>query len=361
MAEKDAERTEYPTPRRLSRAREEGNVPKTVELNSAAILITGTLLLYIMMKELVRDIIVFFNIIWGEIPYLVFSVESLQKYMGAGMLKVGGMLAPFMLALMVTGVAANILQSGWNFTLKPVMPKLSKLNPINGFRRFISIGGFVDLLKNFIKIGLVGLVAYWTVKAEFENFIPLIDMELGQITTFIGLLTFKVAFRISLVILLIGILDYIWVKYKYIKDLKMTKQEVKDEHRQSEGPPEVKREIRKVQVRTAMQRMMRDVPSAEVVITNPTHLAVALKYEQETMAAPVVVAKGARLVAEKIKRLALENDIPIVENKPLAQALYKSVEVGEAIPPKFYAAVAEILAFVFRLKDERYQSAEAIG
>ncbi len=358
MAQSDAEKTEYPTPRRISRARSEGNVPKSVELNSAAVLITGTLLLYILMRQFLKYIFDFFTIIWGEIPYLDFSVMSLQKYFIAGLLKIGGMLAPFMLSLMVIGVAVNILQSGWNLTLKPVMPKLTKLNPINGLSRFISVSGLVDLLRNIAKISLVGLVAYWTVKAEFLEFLPLMDMSLGQITTFIGLLTYKVAIRISLMILAIGIIDYIWTKYRYIKGLKMTKQEVKDEARQSEGPPEVKREVRKVQVRAAMQRMMRDVPSAEVVITNPTHLAVALKYEGETMAAPMVVAKGARLLAEKIKRIAMEHDIPIVENQPLAQALFKSVEVGEAIPPQFYAAVAEILAFVYRLKEERHRKVE---
>jgi flagellar biosynthetic protein FlhB len=237
------------------------------------------------------------------------------------------------------------------------MPRLSRLNPINGFSRFFSMRGFVELLKNLVKVTAVGLLVYWTVKADFEQFLPLIDKEAGQIALFIGAITYKVALRASLLILLIGILDYIWVRYKYFKDLRMTKQEVKEEARQMEGPPEIRSKIRSIQLRTSMQRMMRAVPSAEVVITNPVHLAVALKYQPESMPAPVVVAKGARLIADKIKQIALENNIPIVENKPLAQALYKSVDLGQMISPEFYAAVAEILAYVFRLKESRQPQA----
>ena len=350
MAAEDAEKTERPTPKRIRRAREEGNVPKTVELNSAAILLTGAILLYFLMGGLIRDFIFFFDVFWTEIPYFNFTVDNLQWYCAAGCLRLAKMLAPLLLALLVIGVFINILQSGWLFTTKAVKPKLSKINPLNGFKRLVSIRGFVELVKNILKVSLVGLVAYWTVKADFKDFIPLIDQSLVQIVGFIGVLTFKVAIRTTLVILLLAILDYIWVRYKYFKDLKMTKQEVKEEHRQSEGPPEIRSHIRRIQLRTAVQRMMREVPAAEVVITNPTHLAVALKYEGETMSAPMVVAKGARKVAERIKRIAIEHNVPIVENKPLAQSLYKSVELGSYIPPQFFAAVAEVLAFVYRLK-----------
>ena len=350
MAAEDAEKTEQPTPKRIKRAREEGNVPKTNELNSAAILLTGTILLYFLMGGMIRDFIFFFNVIWGEIPHFVFTVDNFQWYFAAGCLKLAKMLAPFLLALLVIGVLINILQSGWLFTAKAIRPKLSKISPLSGFRRLVSIRGFVELVKNILKVALVGLVAYWTIKADFEQFIPLIDQSLTQIVGFMGILTFKVAIRTALVILLLAILDYIWVRYKYFKDLKMTKQEVKEEHRQSEGPPEVKSNVRRIQLRTAVQRMMREVPTAEVVITNPIQLAVALKYEGDNMAAPIVVAKGARKVAERIKRIAIEYDIPIVENKPLAQSLYKSVEIGSYISPQFFAAVAEVLAFVYRLK-----------
>lgn len=353
MAADDAEKTEQATPKRIQRARKEGNVPKTVELNSAAILITGTLLLYFLMNSLVQGIISFFDIIWGEIPTFNFTVANFQMYCAAGCLKIAKLLAPFMLSIMVVGVIINILQSGWLFTTKPLQPKLSKISPISGFKRIVSIRGFIELLKNILKITLVGLVAYWTIKADFELFIPLLDQSLGQIITFLGMLTFKVALRTAFVILLLALLDFIWVRYKYFKDLKMSKQEVKEEHRQAEGPPEIKGQIRRIQMRTAMQRMMREIPTAEVVITNPTHLAVALKYDSSAMEAPKVVAKGARKVAERIIKIAQEHNIPIMENKPLAQSLYKSVQVGQLIPPQFFAAVAEVLAFIYNMKQKR--------
>ena len=356
MAAEDAEKTEMPTARRLSQAREEGNVPKTGELNSAVVLLTGTILLYITMGRLIDGILMFFMVLWGEIPTFNFTVANLQQYMILGVLKLAKMLAPVLLAIMVMGVIINIIQSGFLLTAKVLTPKLSKINPLNGIKRLFSIRGVVELFKNILKIGAVGIVVYWTIKSDFIEFIPLIDKGLGDIIAFLGKLIFKVALRTSLLILLIGILDFIWVKYKYIKDLKMTKQEVKDEAKQMEGPPEIRRKIRSLQLQTAMRRMMAEVPSAEVVITNPTHIAVALKYDQHKMDAPVVVAKGLRKIAERIKKIALENDIPIVENKPLAQALYKSIDIGFPISHEFFAAVAEILVFVYRLRDNKTQS-----
>jgi flagellar biosynthetic protein FlhB len=260
------------------------------------------------------------------------------------------MLAPILLLLMVVGVAVNIAQIGFLFTTKPLQARLNRINPVSGFGRFFSVNGLVELAKNILKVVLVGLVVYWTIKSDFPQFLPLIDKSLGQIVVFIGRLAFKVALRAAILILILAILDLIWVRYKYFKDLRMTKQEIKEEHRQMEGPPEVRSHIRRIQLRTAVQRMMREVPSAEVVITNPTHLAVALKYDSEKMAAPVVIAKGARLIAERIKQIALEHNVPIVENQPLAQSLFKSVDIGQMIPPQFFAAVAEVLAFVYKLK-----------
>ena len=277
--------------------------------------------------------------------------------MAAGCIKLAAMLAPLLLSLLVVGVLINIIQTGFLFTTKVIMPKLSKLNPFTGFSRIFSTRGLMELAKNIIKIAVVGLVAYWTIKADFEDFIPLLDMQVGQIVTFLGMLVFKVAISTGLMILVIALLDFIWVKYKYIKDLRMSKQEVKEEHRQSEGPPEVKAKMKRVQFQQAMNRMMRDVPSAEVVITNPTHYAVALRYDNETMDAPIMVAKGARKLAEKIKKIATENDIPIVENKPLARSLYQSANIGQMIQPEFFAAVAEVLAFVYNMKSRRGHSA----
>ena len=359
MAADDAEKTEKPSPRRIGRVRQEGNVAKSGELNSAAILLVGTIMLYILIGKMIYGLKSNFVIMWGEIPHIELTIDALQQYLIALVNKMAVILGPALLAIMVIGVLINIVQVGFLFTLKPITPKLSKINPLSGFSRFFNVRSVVELAKSILKISFIGFIAYWSIKSDFDDFIPLVDKSVGQITTFMGLLTFKVALRTALAVLLLAILDFTWIRYKYFKDLRMTKQEVKEEHRQAEGPPEVRSHIRRVQLGTAMQRMMREVPGAEVVITNPTHFAVALKYDQETYAAPVVVAKGARLVAERIKKIALENDIPIVENRPLAQALYKSVDVGNFIPEKFFAAVAEILAFVYRLKERDYQPAEA--
>jgi len=353
MAETAAEKTEKPTPKRINKARDEGNVAKTVELNSAVILLTGAFLLFFMMGSLIRNIIMFFHAFWGEIPSFVFTVDNFQKYMAAGCLKLALMLAPLLLSLLVAGILINIIQSGFLFTTKVLTPKLEKLNPISGFKRLFSSRGLMELFKNIVKLIMVGLVAYWTIKADFEFFIPLLDQQVGQIVSFLGLLVFKVAIRTGIMILILAIFDFIWVKYKYIKDLKMSKQEVKEEHRQAEGPPEIRSKMKSVQFQQAMNRMMRDVPSAEVVITNPTHYAVALRYDKETMDAPVIVAKGARKLAAKIKQIAEENDIPIVENKPLARSLYRAGFIGQMIQPEFFAAVAEVLAFVYNMKSSR--------
>jgi len=353
MAADEAEKTEYPTPRRLQRARKEGNVPKTNELNSAIVLLTGTILIYILMKNLIQGFILFFNVLWGEVPTFTFTVDNLQNFTELVFLKLIEMLVPILLGIMVLGVLINIVQSGFLWTTKPLKMHLNRLNPVVGTKRLVSSRGFVEMIKNLLKVSFVGLVAYWTVKADFPQFIPLLDKGTGDIVNFIGVLTFKVALRMSLLILIIGILDYIWVKYKYIKDLKMTKQEVKDEIKQLEGPPEVRRKIRSLQFRKAMQRMMRDIPAADVVITNPTHYAVALKYEQDVMEAPVVIAKGRRLIAEKIEKISAENDIPLMENEQLAQGIFKSVDVGMAIGPEFFTPVAEVLAFVYRMHENR--------
>lgn len=353
MAESDAEKTEMPTPKRLQRARSEGNVVKTMELNSAVILLSGTILLNMMMGKIMQSMIYFFHAFYGEIPTFEFTVDNFHRYFVLGCTKIALILAPFLLTIMVVGILINIIQSGWIFSAKTLTPKLSRLNPLNGFSRFFSSRAFVDLLKNVVKVSLVGLVAYWTISADFEEFVPLLDKSIGQIIIFLGHIAFKVAMRTSLMILIIAILDYIWVRYKYIKDLKMTKQEVKEEHRQAEGPPEVKSAIRRIQLRTAINRMMSQVPSAEVVITNPTHYAVALKYESGKMDAPIVLAKGARKIALKIRQIAEEHNIPIVENPPLARSLYHSVDIGKMISPEFYAAVAEVLAYIYKLKGRK--------
>jgi flagellar biosynthetic protein FlhB len=233
---------------------------------------------------------------------------------------------------------------------EPLRPKLKKLNPISGMKRLVSIKALVELVKSIFKILVVGGIAYGVVRTETARFPGLMQQEVGDILIFISKLAFKVFFFVCLALIILAALDYIYQRWQYEEDLKMTKQQVKDERKQQEGDPWVKSRIRRVQREMAARRMMEAVPAADVVITNPVHLAVALQFDAAKMVAPAVVAKGAGHIAERIKEIARNHQVPVVEDKPLAQALHKMVEVGEYIPVELYRTVAEVLAYVYRLK-----------
>jgi flagellar biosynthetic protein FlhB len=240
------------------------------------------------------------------------------------------------------------------WTLKPLVPKFDKFNIVKGLKRLFSPRKLVDIPKNFFKLFIIGVAPYYVVKSEFRRLLYIMDSNAWQIMAFIGLILMKILFYVSIIMLLLALIDFVYQKWKFDQDLKMTKDEIKDERKQAEGDPKIKARIRRMQMEFVMKRMMTQVPEADVVVTNPIHLAVALKYDRQSMNAPQVVAKGARIIAEKIKEIARENNVPILENKPLAQSLYKMVEVGDTIPESLYKAVAEILAYVFRQKNNRY-------
>jgi len=238
------------------------------------------------------------------------------------------------------------------FSFEAIEPKFDKLDITKGLKQLISAKKIFDLFRDSVKIILIGLVAYLTLKAELPNFLPLMDKSLGQILSYGSTLAFKLGIRCAMVLLLLAVLDFAYQKYTYKKGLRMSKQEVKDEHKQYEGDPLIKSRIRRIQREQAKKRMMQDAQTANLVVTNPIHIAVALKYDTGGMNAPMVVAKGQRLIAEKIKEIAEKFSIPIVEDKPLAQALFKYAEIGMEIPENLYKAVAEILAYVYKLKDK---------
>jgi flagellar biosynthetic protein FlhB len=239
-----------------------------------------------------------------------------------------------------------------------IAPKLNKLSPISGMKRLVSIKALVELAKSIIKLLFIGTIAYLLVKSDMEAFPVLIHQEVGQILVFIARVSLKISFFVCLALVVLAVLDFLYQRWQHEKDLKMTKQEVKDEQKQTFGDPKVKSRIRSMQMEMARRRMMEAVPEADVVITNPTHLAIAIKFDAEEMIAPQVLAKGAGHVAQRIKEIASENQIPLVEDKPLAQALYKMVELGDYIPAELYRAVAEVLAYVYRLKG-MYGAAQA--
>ena len=248
-------------------------------------------------------------------------------------------------------VLVNVLQVGWKITTKPLKPKPDKFNPINGFKRIFSKDSLFELVKSIIKIVLIIYVAYSSIKGEANNIFVLYDIPLMQAVILCGNIIINAGFKISLVYLVIGIVDFIYQKHKFNEEMKMTKQEVKDEYKNTEGNPEIKGRQRQRMREASQRRMMQDVPKADVVITNPTHLAVAIKYDADTAKAPIVLAKGEDYLAMKIREAAKENHIEIVENKPLARMLYANVDIGQEIPPELYQAVAEVLAMVYNLKN----------
>ncbi|RMF05730.1 MAG: flagellar biosynthesis protein FlhB [Chloroflexi bacterium] len=343
------DRTEAPTAKRRSEARQKGQVAKSVEVNTALLVLMAFWLLNISGGRFYQGISLVMHRTFSQLPTIEFTPEVLFSGMQDLAAAFLWILAPFALPLMLAGVVANVIQTGLFFSGKVLKPEASKINPVNGFKKIFSTRGMADLLKSIIKVLVVGSVIYITVRDNFGVILASSRMDLSAGVSAMAGLTIEIGFRVAAIMVVLAFIDYFYQKYEHEKSLKMTKQEVREEAKQQENP-QLKGRIRSRQRQLAMSRMMAAIPEADVVITNPTHYAVALKYEQGTSQAPVVLAKGQRLVAQRIKNRARENNVPLVENKPLARSLFKSVEVGQAIPVELYKAVAEVLAFVYRLK-----------
>ncbi|MBW1680304.1 MAG: flagellar biosynthesis protein FlhB [Deltaproteobacteria bacterium] len=351
MAEKSfQEKTEPATPKKRSEARKKGQVAKSREISSVAVLVTGTIYLFFGAKGLTEDMARVIKGAFDMIPGVCSGQIGLFHVLTGFVWAFFGMVLPFMMALSVAAVLSNYAQTGFLWTVEPLAPKASKINPIQGVKRLFSKRSLVELGKSLAKIGIVGWAAFSTVKDALDDLVQLSYQGREQILGLLGSTAFEVIVRSCCVIVVLAVLDYMYQKWEYEQNLKMTKQEVKEELKQTEGDPLIKGRIRSIQLEKARRRMMEEVKRADVVITNPRHLAVAIRYDPETMTAPVVAGKGADAVAFRIRALAGERDIPIVENKLLAQNLYRSVDIGEEIPSHFYRAVAEILAYVYSLK-----------
>ncbi|ADG82376.1 flagellar biosynthesis protein FlhB [Thermincola potens] len=346
------EKTEKATAKKRQKARQEGQVLKSMEFNSAVVLLATFISIKLFFPYMLEQLSGFFREIyrmWGSQDFVLNARTSHQLYFST--IKVSFMtVLPIAGIAVVSGVAANLLQSGFIFTTKPLKPNISALNPINGIKRMFGVRSLVELVKSLVKVAIVGYIAYTGYKSEFNKFPQLLDMNIRASSLFIGRLILNMAFKIAVCLLIFSGFDYWYQWWEYERSLKMTKQEVKEELKQTEGDPKVKAAIRRKQQQMSVARMMQAVPKADVVITNPTHYAVALKYDADTMSAPEVVAKGQDYLAQRIKQVAKEHGVVLVENKPLAQALYNAVEIGESIPAELYQAVAEVLAFVYKLK-----------
>jgi len=353
MAEQGGqEKTEQATPKRLEEARQKGNVAKSMELPSASVLLAGLLALAFTAPLIHGQLSGLFVGILGQAGEISLDLGGAAAFLTGALLSGLKIAAPVMAVVFAVAVLVNFFQVGALFTLKPLQPKLEKINPAKGIKRYFSVRTLADLIKNLAKLILVGVVAYKTVEGEMAGLAGLASMSVEQIVVYILSICFQIFLRCALLILALALADFAFQRWQYNKNLMMSKQEVKDEYKQREGDPLVKSKIRAIQRRLANERMMDAVPEADVVITNPTHLAVALSYRSGEMSAPKVVAKGADLLAERIKEKAQEHGIPLVEDKPLARALYR-LEVGQVIPEELFQAVAKVLAYVYQLKDRK--------
>jgi flagellar biosynthetic protein FlhB len=345
------ERTERATGKRRMEARKRGQVALSREVPSALILIAVLGVFYFAGSGVFDDLMRLFSRFFGQLHTARIRTISDASALAAALFQDGfWLLAPMVLPLLVAGLAGNVLQVGFEFHVEPLSPKLSKLNPLAGAKRILSLRGLVEMAKSILKIGFVALIAWSVVSGYLTEFPTLVRRDIGSIWEFTHTVAFRIIFYVCLAMIVLAALDYGYQRWQHEKSLRMTKQEVKDERKQAEGDPQVKSRIRSLQRQAAYRRMMAEVPKADVVITNPTHLAVALRFDPAEMAAPRVVAKGADHLAERIRDIARAHDVPLVENKPLAQALYKLAEPGDAIPVDLYRAVAEVLAYVYRLK-----------
>ena len=351
------EKTEPATAKKLKDARDEGKVAKSRELNSAFYLIVLFLCLKIFVSFVGGKFIDIFSYIYENMPDFVkineggLSVQAAAGLIASVTLKSLIIMLPFMAFGFVVTLLVSIVQVGWKVSTKPMKPELSKLNPLNGFKRIFSKDSLFELVKSILKIVIIIYIAYTSIKDNANDLFALYDLGLNQAVALVGTLIINTGIKISIVYLVIGLADFIYQKHKFNEDMKMTKQEVKDEYKNTEGDPQIKGRQRRKMQEVSQKRMMQDVPKADVVITNPTHFAVALKYEAKVSSAPVVLAKGEDYLAQKIKEVARENKIEIVENKPLARMLYHNVDVGAEIPPELYQAVAEVLAAVYKAKN----------
>ncbi len=351
MAEEDdSQKTEDPTDRKLAKARDEGQVAQSQEIKSWMILMGGAGMLLFLAPAMARDITAICRRFIQASYSIPVDMEHLRLLFSDVALKVFIILAPAFGMFVVLALVANVGQFGLIWSVKKISPKPSKINPLSGFKRLFSSQGLMEFAKGILKLSLVSLVAFGLAIPMLSDLQMLPAVSTGEALHRIHEIAILMAVASVGVMTVIAALDYVYQRATFMKQMRMSKTEIKDEHKQTDGDPQIKARIRQIRMERARQRMMAAVPKADVVITNPTHFAVALEYKMESMPAPIVVAKGQDHMALKIREIAEENEITIVENPPLARALYGSVEIDQEIPPEHFKAVAEVIGYVMRLK-----------
>lgn len=354
-----SEKTEAPTPRRIEEARERGQIARSTDLTAALLLLAATGVLYLggsFMGEALLDTV---STMLGRSQQMSITDVEAQRTVIDAMLRFGLAIAPMLLVLVVVGIAANLIQGGFVVSTQPLVPSFDKLNPISGFGRMFGKRSLARLAGSMLKLTTLTVVAYACIMSDFErmallSLVGVKEMIAGSSAIIIGM-----CFKMSGVLIVLAIFDYIYQRWQFSQDMRMSKQEIREEMKRMEGDPMIREHRRQMQRQMIMHRMSREVPKADAVITNPTHFAIAIRYDQNSMAAPRVVAKGADLLARRIREIAMENDVPIIEKPSLARALYKSVEIGQEVPAEFYKAIAEVLAFVYRMNNRSFNPTAA--
>lgn len=347
------EKTEKATPKKLEEARKEGQVARSTDVVTAFMLLGLFVGLKICVGYIGNGFLQQFHKVYSSISAVTadeVTKNTMIEWVRSEIGEITLIAAPLMIVAVVVAVVFNLAQVKWKPTAKPLKPKPGKINPLKGMKKLFSKDKIMELLKSVAKVGVLSYVVYDTLKDEYGLLFQFYRYEIGEAILTIGNLVINIGIKIAACFLAIAAVDYFYQKRKFAEDMKMTKQEIKDEFKNSEGDPQIKGKIRAKMREASQRRMMDSVPDADVVITNPTHLAVALKYDREASQAPIVVAKGADYVAQKIKDIARDNNVEIVENKPVARMLYYNVDLDQEIPPELYQAVAEILAYVYGLK-----------
>ncbi|MGA1823017.1 MAG: flagellar biosynthesis protein FlhB [bacterium] len=353
MPDTTQQRTEPATPKRRQEAREKGQVAKSQEVANSLIFLGTLVVFYFSGRFMLKNLFNLMKHLFSQSGSLELNSKNLITLIIHLQLSLLPILMPMLLTLSALAVLANYLQVGFLITLEPLIPDITRINPINGIKNMFSLRKVIEILKAVLQIALISILAYITYKGEIKNIPALINMTPGMLLLYLGDVSFRLLFRATIALSILAFFDYLYQRYEHEKSLLMTKEEVKEELKQTEGDPRIKGRIRSIQLSLSRRRMMAAVPDADVVVTNPDHIAVAIQYRQEEMSAPKVLAKGAGFLAERIKEIAREHDVPLVENKPLARALYKIVEVGDYIPPQLYQAMAEILAYIYSFKKRK--------
>ncbi|TRZ38708.1 flagellar biosynthesis protein FlhB [Niallia circulans] len=346
------EKTEKATPKKRQDTRKKGQVAKSQDINTALVLIAVFAVLNFAGGSILKGIVSLMNFSLNDLMLMELTEHNIKSIFIEILKQTAIILSPILAAAMIAGVIANYMQVGVLFTTEPIKFKLEKINPLSGLKRMFSIRSIVELLKSILKITVIGIITFAILWNKLEQILLLSQKSIGATLITLAKLTVQMGLVGSGALLFLALFDYLYQKYDYEKNIRMSKQDIKDEYKNVEGDPLIKSKIKQRQREMAMRRMMQDVPTADVVITNPTHYAICLKYDEDKYDAPYVVAKGVDFLAQKIKLIAKEHEVITVENRPLARALYSQVDVGDIVPEEFFKTVAEILAYVYRTKKQ---------